>query len=465
MSSFDSFIIDVTKDFYNVAIPPQPADFKDAEFVREFAELLGVPVDDIASLTGSELYTDPFAPVGQEGRQRTIKELYMAFLSQKLHGTKLAEEANLLSPQEIEARDIIFRIFTLAIEMLTALQACMRTQSALLKTYADWQKEYTDMMAQTPIYGPANSPGILANTEDFGQTKLGYANINVRQMAEYLLDELQSGSSPSVDFEHVDSDMLFDAESPLVNSMIKFVLTKQNIDSTNATYSFRIVLNPNDLQYNDEDDKLVHLWWPLHDVETTLFTATWEASYTDTSADANATLISNLMHRLTDAYNSASGTAFVMHEIYDDNDPITFNVSYSTLKDLWSSNFTLDENTSPWDRAFATYFWGPWTSPKPGAWPETIVSYEDSGEYNPNNEDDKKEMEDKRSSSSSYRAELNAQLQLYIQNLDARKTQIRDTSKITDNLINSTREAIQAQSNLLTAITESLRSLLSAIFR
>lgn len=63
------------------------------------------------------------------------------------------------------------------------------------------------------------------------------------------------------------------------------------------------------------------------------------------------------------------------------------------------------------------------------------------------------------------RGEVNGRLQLYIENARSLKQQVQDMGKPIDNLVNQTQEAIQNQTQLLTAITESLKGLIAAIFR
>ncbi len=63
------------------------------------------------------------------------------------------------------------------------------------------------------------------------------------------------------------------------------------------------------------------------------------------------------------------------------------------------------------------------------------------------------------------RGEANGKLQLMIENARSLKQQVQDTGKPIENLINQTQEAIQNQSQLLSALTESMKGLIAAIFR
>ena len=63
------------------------------------------------------------------------------------------------------------------------------------------------------------------------------------------------------------------------------------------------------------------------------------------------------------------------------------------------------------------------------------------------------------------RAEVNAKLQLYISNAQANRDLAQSQSKPMENLVNQTREAIQAQMTLIDNLVSLLKGLLGAVTR
>ena len=95
-----------------------------------------------------------------------------------------------------------------------------------------------------------------------------------------------------------------------------------------------------------------------------------------------------------------------------------------------------------------------------GAWDEQF-----RGPYSEDSDDDKKDAQQKRQASQSYRGDVNSQLSQYTEGARANRTQVQNLSSLTQSLMDQTKDSLTAQKDLLTAITESLRNLLTAIFR
>jgi len=415
-----------------------------------------------------------------------IQKQYMEFLAGRLTSVYKSEEKGALSPKEIEARDIFFAIFSIAIEMLKSLQDCVRAQSQLLKFYADWQKEYTDTMAQTPIYGPLANTRILVNDDDFGQTKLGFAGTTISQTYDYLLNDIEnysfSGGSRTTLFAHgsfepFPKNIGEDDEDLSVDSRHIVFRLEESRTSPGEPHEYTAYIDFYSYEYDASGGgDPTEEWTPY-----VAFTSETIAPPADLEGqELNSYIVNTLMKSLTEDWKDkttnspdeviATRTVDLGIGMYD----IDFTLTYGDLKELWGPTYTTmtaEDVGNPIDPGFSerlgnlikqveygSYLWGPWKLPKPGAWPETMASFE--SQYS-----DEDKIEKYRAASQAFRGELNAQLQLFIQNTDARKQQVRDMSEGTEAVINQIRESIQAQSSLLTAITESLRSLLSAIFR
>ena len=108
-----------------------------------------------------------------------------------------------------------------------------------------------------------------------------------------------------------------------------------------------------------------------------------------------------------------------------------------------------------WVDTTVTGLWGPWQSEGVGAWPETVPY--------PSNFS-KASLQAIRQAASSYRGEVNAQLQQYIQNAQAKKADIDTQLKAVQNVVTQTTQATTNQVNMLESIVQTMKSILMSIF-
>jgi len=378
---------------------------------KEFLETLGLP-------PGSIPETNP-----------EIRQKYLLFLSGKLDIVVAAEGESAFSPQEVAARHIMFEAFNIVLKMLKVLQFCMKTQSQMLSFYAKWQKEYVNMMRKLPMYGPEIMARIIANSTDFGDTKLGYGGTTVRDVLESLVRDIKSEepqpplfTTRLAIFNHGQDYMV--TEHPTLNPyIVRFELSEQLDASQNPTgqYRFSIFVNTDPLTAGTYADT------PILQVDLAANPAlTGQARERD--------LCERLLALCTQQWNAG-----------------TFDPSNTALLDIkvkWGTA-TVSDALMKNDPIYSL-IWGPWNTPAPGAWPDAFS-------YGASDEDKK--------TATSFRSELNSRLQLYLENARSLKERIADTSKRTESLESQIKESMQSQSNLLSSMTESLRGLLSAIFR
>ena len=110
--------------------------------------------------------------------------------------------------------------------------------------------------------------------------------------------------------------------------------------------------------------------------------------------------------------------------------------------------YTLYQNYSA---AFVNVFI-PWRFQQP--WPLDMTGLSDSV---------KKDRTELNSNVAKSRAEINTRNQTYLENARSQRQILRDQSKVVDDNLSQTREALNQQANLLNSIAESLRGLISAI--
>lgn len=103
-----------------------------------------------------------------------------------------------------------------------------------------------------------------------------------------------------------------------------------------------------------------------------------------------------------------------------------------------------------------TGLWGPWNNtPSAGAWPETFA-YPSAFS--------KASLAAVQSAASSYRSEVNAQLQQYIQDTQSKKTDIDNTVKAMQNVVSQTTQAVTNQINIAESLMQTMKSIIMAMF-
>ncbi len=178
-------------------------------FVAERLDIAKFIQDATIAITGAPLTNELLAkfraylglqtsdPIADD---EVTKAHYMSFLHAKLAAVGKSEAANAISPHEDAVRRVLFSAFSMVLEMLTTLQQTARLESKAIQIYSEWEKEYTNLIAATPIYGPTSLNQIIANNNDFGSTTLGQEGITIRQVADWLLNEIQTKGTSSATF-------------------------------------------------------------------------------------------------------------------------------------------------------------------------------------------------------------------------------------------------------------------------
>ena len=364
-----------------------------------------------------------------------LSSLYLKFLSDKVTAAQTSEATSALSPREEEMRRIMFEVFNIALEMINVLQNSSRLQSNTLYYYTNLQQEYLHMMSQTQMYGPTASEYIIANSTDFGKTQLGYSNITVRNIADYLMEQIGTGTGTVYYSSQYDSTF---------QPVIRFALTR----SSNGGYAFALQL------YNDSAGGYYTAfstqkissdgtdYSATNSIDSTKF---YYADTNITGTAQTADIVNKLMYHLTRQWNETSGSmtgsgGYLIN--YTGSAQIT---DLTALKYYWGPNAN-----SHW--MYNIYFTGPIAKAYETATDDTSTT-------------DVNEATEAQTRASTFRSEANALLQIYLENARSLKELASSTAKQTQSVMTQLTESLQNQSNLLTAITESLRGILSAIFR
>lgn len=178
---------------------PSPAHLDIAKFME----------DKILSMTGASLTNDDIAQFriylslkssDAIPNDDVTKSKFMDFLQEKRAVIGRSEAVNAVSPTEEKIRRILFSAFSMVLEMLNTIQQASRVESVALQIYAEWEKQYTNLLSATPIYGPTSQNMIIADNADFGNTTLGQDNVTIRQVARWLYNQIQTTGLNSVTF-------------------------------------------------------------------------------------------------------------------------------------------------------------------------------------------------------------------------------------------------------------------------
>lgn len=92
----------------------------------------------------------------------------------------------LLSPNEVQKRQILFDTFDIVLKMLNTVQTTIGVQGTNLIFYGNWQEEYTKMLTKVPLYIDSPDNRATINTTDASRFTLGFNNISVQEVAEYV---------------------------------------------------------------------------------------------------------------------------------------------------------------------------------------------------------------------------------------------------------------------------------------
>jgi hypothetical protein len=162
------------------------------------------------------------------------KAKFMAFMQQKLAAIGRSAAVNALSPNEIAVRQVLFSAFSVVLQMLNTIEQSTRVEAKALQVYAEWEKQYTNLITQTPIYGPTDQNQIVANNGDFGATTLGQDNVSVRNVAQWLLNQIQTKNTSSETFTI--HNPVFVSPGSSYPGFPSFTMTK----NADGTYTFSV---------------------------------------------------------------------------------------------------------------------------------------------------------------------------------------------------------------------------------
>jgi hypothetical protein len=492
---------------------------------------------------------------------------FLSFMKEALALVQKSEAVNALSPQEEQIRNIFFSTYAIIVKMLSVLQKATQVESKSQQVYADWMSNLTAQISATPLYGPKDENMIIANSADFGRTTLGYGNITVRDVLNYLMNQIQTAGTDNASFtvrnpivqnltafytspdngfpkfdltKNSDGSFTFKVEAPILDPYFQILLGWETVDGLSFTISPTGLIT-NQTAINAVVDGLLSQMTQYWNSQSTIVTPTlvlWlPERNSDGQIDTSSWTYVKLPIDLKEAWGTSGATQVVYREIsfgdrgwdeqyalweaegggvitvvpngtissaLDEHSLVQYLISTMTTNHLqtyyWTVGTITDASDSPnlvlklvqngvgsssftlyWAESTQTPYgasgptdvsgwntfkqfteevvhlpegsgmWGPWQE----AWPQTIAY--PSG-YNAAS------LQTIEANSQTYRGEVNAQLQLYLQSTQARQSTIETSMKNMQNLVSQTTQAVTNQTNLLDNIIQAMTAILSTLF-
>lgn len=423
-----------------------------------------------------------------------------------------AQHTGTFSPLEIQKRQIMFLVFELAQKMLKILEDTVAVQANNLIFLGKWQQQYTTMMTSVPIYTSTPTNVWEPNTTDATKFTLGYSNITVDDISQYLASKAlpttvgitattfnltaytndptgqnAAGLAGNLNFDTPMSDYIhFNPASVTVNGTTTYgTITAINTTVANdSTLQGILTYYANGVPGTDHVNLL---YSNLHQAQT---------RYTADTGTSNPTLAA-LLNTISSASLNSSG----IQDITLNNNPTSGLATYiyggttaSALAKLSSAVTTAlgggdtvnvgilatDSATvqqQKWDTAFLSLYNNTSGNPamsliKTGGtlptdniaagavipWQQNLLNPYPSNDADPN-------AVQPNSTASTNRAQENAKLQQNVENIRAQRDIVGNSMQTMQTNITQTQQALSKQSDLLTSIIQTLQTIASSIAR
>jgi len=438
--------------------------------------------------------TDP-PPVNVDTQKLFLN--YVQGVFDSLHNT-------IISLHEVKKRNIMFSVFNELIDMLLAIQNCVSVETQTLAFYARWQQQYTRMLARVPTYVGGESSAVNVDLNDLSKFTFGYANISVADMAAWYANNHVSGNPNETfsiqamypfgyNFNSADppgnvSPNPFGswnggAEGTGYDSKLTFSITNGAFTITLQTPVAVPPGTPNSIQPTDDDaflidadGKLVYTA-PQLIFSTAIPPGTDFKSYVDNFQGAFLNFWngggSSLINSLSNTFNiHANDDQGAFSNVFNDfiNNPDADNRNSPVPQNDKADNGDLDrldklglplsiQASQVLNQIFrrTNYNTDPWAFfeiPKP----YTYVA-------SANNTESSNKSRNLGDSNAKYRAEINSRNQQYIENIRSNRQVVQDASSQIQANLDTTRQSVAQQADLITSIIDSLKGLIASIFR
>lgn len=361
-------------------------------------------------LTANNL-TDPVAP-GQE-------QLLFTYINQQIAANLIFVPASTnieLSPDEIKKRNIMFGVLTSVLSMLLSLQETVTVQSQNVAFYARWQKEYTNMLTRVPTMVGGESSNVSPinvndPSPDWSKFTFGYDNISVEDIARWWANQKATGANDAFIISQLGIPGLQVSGNQLV-SYIGF--DPFNFGSTPYVASITVGTTFDQNVANFE----------------AAFKTFWIAR-----GGSGASFYTGLAQNTINSYPTAAGTIPEGTTNVGDQQTLIRSQIFSQT----------NTNTDPYVLASIS-------KPYTYVAPSNITQPTDP----------KRALSD---ANAKARAEINARDQQYIENIRSKRQVVQDIQTAVQSNLDQSRQTLTQQADLFNSIIDSLKGLISSIFR
>lgn len=376
----------------------------------------------------------PVPPPGSE-------QLFLTYLNQVVTSEQFSQKVYVndkLSPEEMKKRNIMFQVLNSVVSMLLSLQSTVTVQAQNIAIFARWQKEYTNMLTRVPTLVGGEASNVVANTSDLSKFTLGYNDISIRDIAQWWAQQRLDGKSDTFTITlpsyYTNSN---DPNTYVENGSINFTPTGIQFQGFTVSIPAGGSFDTNVANF----ERQFAGWWNGNpSVSVSYFQLFPLAGFVTAPASSLplSTLISNYSATVQPAINAYVG-------YIRDRDPNDTRPAVQTML-TWGQIFSQSKpNTDPYAGLEILK-------------PYTYVS--PAGITDPN--DRRRTLSD---AAAKARGEINSKEQQFTESIRSKRQVIQDTQSALQSNLDQSRQTYSQQSDLLTSLIDSLKGLLSSIFR
>jgi hypothetical protein len=435
--------VDYLKSLYNVDPPTGIYDTLLSSFTGSYSEKMTMWTKFLIS-NGLALDSPP-----------PINSTLFVSLTQFLQGIASFSTAS-LSPDELAKRKVMLDTFDIILKMLNALQNTIGVQANTLYFYGKWQQEYTKMLTRVPVYTANPTESMQVDVNDLTKFTFGYAGISVSDIAGHMASKvavLLAGEGA------------FTIRTPVTRVSIPWTASGNSYPTTPASF----------------DVQISYKFTPSFDTTTQKAVITVDTGLEISNSAGNnpengpKQLTTRTLYSDPTGISSQAGQASTLQPYYAQlvsqaitNNSYSYNYFDPNATPGGIKDFNLTASYNPTSKKmelrldyqrFDTVMYNGTATIDAGL--SIPWRYKDPNPGTGLNSDQLQAN----SNAAGKRGEINSQLQQYIENIRSKRQVIQDTAKQMETNLSGSKEAISQQSDLLTSIIESMKGLISAIFR
>lgn len=397
--------------------------------------------------------------------QASLQEGFVLYLQQALMDSQ-TQQISLSSSDEIKKRTIMFETFEILLKMLLALQDTVGVVGKNLIFFGKWQEQYTRMLTRVPIYTGGTS-SLIKVDNDPDKFTFGYNNISLTDISEWAANIIRNPTGQTESF-YINSDVTVTIDIANGPNLETAAALKFTVDPASGAFyveaKLRIVKAAG-----------IELDHP-YDVYSPTFgnsTGTATGLLSTNSFQDNVDAITDTFYSWYNGLPVQTGNMVTLGNAYPTTGSGDVYILFNQLKDKNGQDITNPDlapdvphplNNVPSFRkdTFEFFEYDEWVdNPDNGKLSDINVPWQ----HTFNNFEGVDADKDKADREAKARGEINARNQQYIENIRSRRQIVQNNAKQIESALSQAKESISQMANLLTSIMDSLKGLISSIFR